>query len=214
MTPPRRSPAPRWRDERAALPAVACEALEALGRCARVGDLDRAEAAFERARAIATENGLTLWRIRALHELGALDIFRGFLLERLGEARALALQRRRPRDCRPGRPATRGLPREPLRVRGRAGGRRALRGDWPERLHLDVTAAAALLFQAQAYAKLGHRAALERVLAEALRLAGQEPDIVAGVWEGRAVAALVEEKGRRRSTTWSEPWKRSGGGRR
>ena len=213
MTPPP-SPAPRWRGrDAAALPAVACEALEALGRCARVGDLDRAEAAFERARAIATENGLTLWRIRALHELGALDIFRGFLLERLGEARALALSAgalaTTPWSTCHSRPATRTAPSSRPCWRPQSAPR-----DWPERLHLDVTAAAALLFQAQAYAKLGHRAALERVLAEALRLAGQEPDIVAGVWEGRAVAALVEEKGRRRSTTWSEPWKRSGGGRR
>ena len=53
---------------------AACEALEVLGRAARLRDLAEAEAAFERAYRIADAHGLVVWRIRALHELGTIDL--------------------------------------------------------------------------------------------------------------------------------------------
>jgi len=53
---------------------VRCEALEVLGRSVRGRDLAAAEDAFERALQTAEEHGLALWRTRALHELGALDL--------------------------------------------------------------------------------------------------------------------------------------------
>ncbi|MGH3785516.1 MAG: helix-turn-helix transcriptional regulator, partial [Pseudonocardiaceae bacterium] len=53
---------------------AACEALEVLGRAARLRDLAEAEAAFERAYRIADTHGLVVWRIRALHELGTIDL--------------------------------------------------------------------------------------------------------------------------------------------
>jgi hypothetical protein len=69
---------------------VACEALIVLGRLARAGDLDRAEEAFVRAHALAEQHGLAVWRSRALHELGTIDMFRDNSPLRLIEARELA----------------------------------------------------------------------------------------------------------------------------
>jgi DNA-binding CsgD family transcriptional regulator len=76
--------------ERAGLVEVACEALEVLGRCARLRDIGEAEAAFARALQLAQEHGLTLWRIRALHELGTIDLFTTERIDRLALAAQLA----------------------------------------------------------------------------------------------------------------------------
>jgi DNA-binding CsgD family transcriptional regulator/tetratricopeptide (TPR) repeat protein len=179
--------------ERAGQPDIACEALEVLGRCARVHDLDGAEAAFGRARRIAEENGLTVWRIRALHELGTLDIFRNARIDRLAEARDLAMTT--------GTPATaavldvqiaacldqRGEFEAELEIAHRS-------EVVARRFHLHVTAAMALAFQGAAHAKLGNRVQMERAIDEALRLGGNEPDVVACVWEDRAFASLADEK--------------------
>lgn len=54
--------------EQAGLPEVACEALEVIGRRARLRDLLEAEIAFERAKRLAETHGLTVWRIRAVHD--------------------------------------------------------------------------------------------------------------------------------------------------
>lgn len=179
--------------ERTGQPEVACEALEVLGRCARVNDLDRAEAAFERAREIADENGLGVWRIRALHELGTLDIFRGARLERLLEARELAVEA--------GALATAAMVDVQIAAAHDdrsefdavlAVARRSR--DVARRFHLTVTEATALLFEAMAHSHMGHRSQMEVAIGSALRLAGDEPDIIAGVWEARAFASLLEEK--------------------
>lgn len=77
--------------ESAGLPEVACEALEVLGRCERWRDLAAAGAAFRRALALAEEHGLGLWRVRALHELGTIDLLERGDVARLEEARGLAL---------------------------------------------------------------------------------------------------------------------------
>jgi DNA-binding CsgD family transcriptional regulator/tetratricopeptide (TPR) repeat protein len=76
--------------ERAGLVEVACEALEVLGRCARLRDIGEAEVAFARALQLAQEHGLTLWRIRALHELGTIDLFTTERTDRLALAAQLA----------------------------------------------------------------------------------------------------------------------------
>jgi hypothetical protein len=77
--------------ERLGHPDVACEALEVLGRSQRIRDLPAAEDAFAHALAVAEASGLTVWRARVLHELGAIDMFQGRPLARLEEARELAL---------------------------------------------------------------------------------------------------------------------------
>ena len=72
------------------LPEIACEALEVLGTCARVRDLDEAESLFRRALAVADEHALVVWRIRLLFHLGAQTGIRTGDAEGLVEARAAA----------------------------------------------------------------------------------------------------------------------------
>lgn len=71
-------------------PEVLCEALEVIGRIERNRDVSAAEAAFERARQVAERNGLELWRARALHELGTIDLMSRPRYDRLLAAREAA----------------------------------------------------------------------------------------------------------------------------
>lgn len=178
--------------ERTAQSEVACEALEALGRCARVTDLDQAEAAFDRALSIAEENDLTVWRLRALHELGTLDIFRDATVDRLAAARQLAVD--------VGALATAAMIDVQIaayygqRVELQATLEAAQRSEsLARRLHLDLVAALALAFQGSAYAMSGNQAAMEDAIAESFKLAGDQPDIIACAWESRAFVAAVQE---------------------
>jgi DNA-binding CsgD family transcriptional regulator/tetratricopeptide (TPR) repeat protein len=70
---------------------VACEALEVIGRAARVRDIDEAEAAFSASLAIAERQRLEVWRVRALYELGSIDQLRGLAASRLGLAHDAAV---------------------------------------------------------------------------------------------------------------------------
>jgi len=69
---------------------VAFEALEVLGRRERTRDMTAARAAFERAYQIATDEDFVIGRIKALHELGTVDMLTEGQTGRLQEARALA----------------------------------------------------------------------------------------------------------------------------
>lgn len=71
---------------------VACDAHVVIGQCLRPTDLDAAESEFEQARDLAQQHGLGPWRIRAMHELGTIDLLRDGRLTRLREARDVALQ--------------------------------------------------------------------------------------------------------------------------
>ena len=75
-----------------AAPEVRCHALELIGRTHRLRDLRAARAAFERALVTAETAGLPLWRLRALHELGTIDMFDHAGVERLSQARQAAGQ--------------------------------------------------------------------------------------------------------------------------
>ena len=66
---------PGRRPARPARPAVECEALEVIGRAERGRDMAKAEAAFTEAHDIAAAAGLRLWQVRALQELGTIDLF-------------------------------------------------------------------------------------------------------------------------------------------
>ncbi|MBA2326059.1 MAG: AAA family ATPase [Actinobacteria bacterium] len=178
--------------ERVDLPEVACEALEIIGRCERPVDLDAAEAAFARAHTVADEHGLTVWRVRALHELGTIDLLRRGGLERLEEARKLAVSA--------GALATVAV----LDVQIAAAhmvrddvepvlsiARRS--ADLARRLHLDLTYAAARAFEAAAHARARRRSAMEECIADALVHAGGDPSIVMATIVQRVICALVEE---------------------
>jgi DNA-binding CsgD family transcriptional regulator len=73
-----------------ASPPVRCRALELLGRVHRGQDLDAARNAFEQALATADAAGLPVWRLRALHQLGTIDMFDQARSDRLAQARRIA----------------------------------------------------------------------------------------------------------------------------
>jgi DNA-binding CsgD family transcriptional regulator/tetratricopeptide (TPR) repeat protein len=67
-----------------------CHAWELIGRSHRVHDLQAAREAFERALSIADAAHLRIARVRALHELGTIEMFDRVGVTRLTEARRLA----------------------------------------------------------------------------------------------------------------------------
>jgi DNA-binding CsgD family transcriptional regulator len=71
-------------------PDVCCHALELVGRSQRINDLDAARQTFERALSTADAAHLEIWRLRALHELGTIEMFDHAGTRRLGEARRTA----------------------------------------------------------------------------------------------------------------------------
>jgi DNA-binding CsgD family transcriptional regulator/tetratricopeptide (TPR) repeat protein len=71
-------------------PAIVCHALELLGRSHRVHDLERAKKAFQRAYEVATRAELPVSQLRALHELGTVDLLDHAGTDRLIQARAVA----------------------------------------------------------------------------------------------------------------------------
>ena len=71
---------------------VRCHAFEIVGRSRRLHDLPAAAAAFGAALATAEQAGLPVWRLRALHELGTVDMFERMDVDRLLEARGLGEQ--------------------------------------------------------------------------------------------------------------------------
>ncbi|HVB92870.1 MAG TPA: AAA family ATPase [Acidimicrobiales bacterium] len=73
-------------------PDVHCHAWEIVGRSHRFRDLPAARAAFEHSLVTAETADLPLWRLRALHELGTVDLFDHAGVERLIEAHRAAEQ--------------------------------------------------------------------------------------------------------------------------
>ena len=71
--------------------AALCEALSVVSRVAWRTDLDVSEAAARRAAQVAAEHGLTPWRIRALFDLGMLEMLRTDDRTSLRRARELAV---------------------------------------------------------------------------------------------------------------------------
>jgi DNA-binding CsgD family transcriptional regulator len=69
---------------------VRCHAFEIVGRAQRLRDLAGARTAFQAALTAADEAGLAMWRLRALHELGTIDMFDHIGVERLTQARRRA----------------------------------------------------------------------------------------------------------------------------
>ncbi len=69
---------------------VAFDALQVIGRTERARDMEAARAAFERADQIAVREDFAVRRIKALHELGTVDMLQDGGTARLSEARELA----------------------------------------------------------------------------------------------------------------------------
>ncbi|WP_100501510.1 ATP-binding protein [Geodermatophilus chilensis] len=178
--------------ERLALADVACEALEVLGRSQRPHDLAAAETTFARALALAEANGLTLWRARALHELGAIDMLRGRGVERLEEARELALGQ--------GALATAAVVDVQMAAAlvigedPEAGAVAAQRSaELARRYRLDQTLAAAAALEAYVHARSRRRREMQRCIDEALAVGLGVPDIEVKTSTAAALLGLVEE---------------------
>ncbi|MDP8931567.1 MAG: AAA family ATPase [Actinomycetota bacterium] len=178
----------------AGTPATACEALEILGRCARMSDLDAAEDAFRRALQLAEDHGLGLWRIRALHELGTIDMMRWGARSRLREARDAALQAgalavAATIEVQLGSVAMGFFEDE----EGLASLRRS--ADIARRYHLDHLLAVALAKQAGCHALALRAQEVEAAIEEAFALAPDDPEVATNAWAyGRGVLALLEER--------------------
>jgi DNA-binding CsgD family transcriptional regulator len=177
---------------RTGLPEVACEALEVIGRCARTHDLAAAEHAFQQAHDIATRNGLSVWRVRALHELGTVDLLRDGTIDRLQEARTLAesmgaLAIAAVLDVQ----IAAGLCSGDAPESGLPMARQA--ADLARRYRLDLTYAVARAFEAHVHARRRRRADLEACLADTDAFAHGDPGIRVIASIGRAILALCED---------------------
>ena len=67
-----------------------CEALQVLGRAVRLRSPADAQSWFDRSRQLAVDGGLPLWEVRALLELGTIDLIETGRTDRLEAARRVA----------------------------------------------------------------------------------------------------------------------------
>jgi len=173
-------------------PEVACEALEVIGRVARQRDLDEAEQAFARAEVVASAHGLQLWRLRALHELGTIDQLRTESVDRLLEARDLAVaQGALALTATLDLQIAAGLNKQFRADEALAAARRS--ADAARRFRLAVLPMA-VIFQATAHAIRGERAEMEARIAEAVELAPGDQDVLGCAWgHCRATFSLLDE---------------------
>jgi ATP/maltotriose-dependent transcriptional regulator MalT len=161
-------------------PEVACEALEVIGRVARQRDLEAAERAFARAADLAGAHGLRLWRLRALHELGTIDQLRTESVDRLEQARELAVaQGALALTATLDLQIAAGLNKQFRADEALAAARRS--ADASRRFHL-ATLPMALIFAATAHAIRGEEGPMEDRIAEAVALAPDDQDVLGCAW--------------------------------
>ncbi|MGD0605108.1 MAG: AAA family ATPase [Streptosporangiaceae bacterium] len=174
-------------------PDLACEALEALGSCARLHDLGAAAAAFARALDVAATGNLRVHRLRILNELGTVEMLRDARGERLEQARSEA-----------SRAGAVGLA---VGIGANIAALMAMTARFTDamevaseveltsrRLGLIPLQAAALLMQGFAMAHQGRLREMEHYLAAAEATAPEDPDLRAGAWAiGRGISALLAE---------------------
>jgi hypothetical protein len=174
------------------LAEAACEALEVIGRVGRQRDLDTAERAFGQAAAVATAHGLRLWQARALHELGTIDQLRTESVDRLEQARDLAMA-----QGALALTATLDLQiAAGLNKQFRAGEalEAARRCEQASRRFRLATLPMALIFQATAHAIRGEKQAMDARISEAISLAPDDPDVLGCSWgHCRATLSLLAE---------------------
>jgi len=171
---------------------VACEALEVIGRVARQRDLEAAEGAFARAADLASAHGLRLWRLRALHELGTIDQLRTESVDRLLEARELAVaQGALALTATLDLQIAAGLNKQFRADEALEAARRSV--DAARRFRLAVLPMA-LIFQATAHAIRGEHGPMEAMIAEAVALAPEDQDVLGCAWgHCRATFSLLAE---------------------
>lgn len=175
------------------LPDLGCEALQVVGRAARTFDIGKAEAAFAQSQALAERHGLAVWSMRALQELGTIDLISGGGNERMIAAREVALAH------------------GAIALAAQVDFQHAL---WNlDRHQLDAAAtlaqrvieiarpfgmrsltAMSLTIEGCAHGWRGDRERMEALLSDAMAIAGDELDIVGCVFSvARMVSSLTEE---------------------
>ena len=169
---------------------VRCHALGLLGRSHRARDLEAARVAFEKALTCAEMANLPLWRLRALHELGTIELFEQAGTRRLEQARQTAddlgaLSTAAVLDIQLAAAYL-------FRFDPEAGKRHAASAlAAAERLHLTQLRATALVFLAE----LGLRRDVEEMESHnslALAAAPGDTEIEGSVWGGRGIATLLD----------------------
>jgi DNA-binding CsgD family transcriptional regulator len=180
-----------------ARPELACEALEVIGRCERTHDLAAAERAFAVALETARAHGLPLWQVRALHELGTIDLLGGTRVDRLVEARAAAHEAGALSTA-----ATIGLQVAAWHLNhaevDRAVAAAREFADEAHRARMPVVEALGGVLEASAHALAGRRADMDAALAGACDVAGADPEVrgVAAVQARAAYWLVVEDRAR------------------
>ncbi len=174
-------------------PAVRCHAWEVTGRVDRLRDTSAARSAFERALGTATGAGLALWRLRALHELGTIELIEEAGTQRLGQARdqAVAL----------GAVSTTAVLELQLAAAGEGTFALAEAGEHAraalaisERLGLAQIRAKALYFLAENHALRGDREEMEHFLTLTAAAAPDNRELEGFAWGGaRAMLALLQD---------------------
>lgn len=164
------------RAEEIGLSEVACEALEIIGRIQRGSDLDAAEASFGRAHSLAQHHGREMWEMRALHELGTIDMLRSGDVARLSQARDMAqclgaVATTAVLDVQLGATLTMSDDSQVGLSSCQEAGRAA------RRHQLHQTLAAALAFESVAHARAGRSRDFDRCIAEALECGGDLPEV-------------------------------------
>lgn len=178
--------------ERTGPPELVCEALEVIGRAARLHDLGQAEAAFERALQVASRNSLEVWRLRAAFELGTVDLIGGGPIDRLDRTRELA--------SAAGALATVAQVdlHRAIWFMDRFDGERTVEAarrsaETARRFRMSALLAMALAVEAAGYARAGRRDEMTAAAEESLAL-GDFPDSGGTVWgHARATCALIDE---------------------
>jgi DNA-binding CsgD family transcriptional regulator len=178
--------------ERLDLAEPACQALEVLGRVARIRDLHEAEMAFARQLDIATGHDLPLWIVRAMHELGTIDMLAANRADRLHEARILAAEAGALSTAATIDLQLAGYSLVSFDVAGCLDAARRCQ-DAARRWSLGLLLAVALGYEARAYAIAGDRAAMERAIAGAVAVGRPEPQVHSNAWSSRAMFRLLRE---------------------
>jgi DNA-binding CsgD family transcriptional regulator len=171
---------------------VACQALQVIGRAARVSDADAARSAFAAAERLAATHDLPLERVAALHELGTIDLLvagstaaleRAYVLAveagALGLAAVLDIQ------------ISAGLLHHDTTAALLHAERAA---EYARRLQMHTLLATALFFTAHAYAHTRETEHMREAVAAARAIAPDDLDVNAGIWGAvYAQVALIDD---------------------
>jgi DNA-binding CsgD family transcriptional regulator len=174
-------------------PDVACEALEVAGRCARMRDLAESAEIAAQTLQVADAHGLALWRMRALYQIGIVEMFSVGGVDTLSRARdeaerlgAVATAAHLDLEIGAG-----------LEMQGRSDEARDAFTHCAEMAHvlgLRGLEAMAHAFIASVEAERCARRSMEQAIHAALAVGGDDPEVVGAIWgDARAVASLADE---------------------